>query len=255
MAVGLAFMFGFCLPINFYSPYKARNISQFWRTWHISLSALVRDYLFIPLGGSRKSAFRTAVNLILVMFLVGLWHGAGWNYIIWGLYHGLLLLLWRQIVKFQLLQILDNKNISIFSSGIFIIITNFFVVIGWTFFRAENLYVAHFALENMFLFNGVNFTLNDLLAAAYLSSDKNELNVLPAILFGFVFCWFAPNVVQIYRHHNICLDSTDVLKFKFKSLFSWNWVPNYSSAVIYAVLLTVCLLHLLEVSPFLYFDF
>jgi alginate O-acetyltransferase complex protein AlgI len=91
MAVGLAFLLGFRFPQNFNSPFKAVNISDFWRRWHMSLSSWFRDYLFIPLGGSRRGARRTVLNLFITMFLVGLWHGAAWTFVVWGLVHGLFL--------------------------------------------------------------------------------------------------------------------------------------------------------------------
>ena len=93
MAVGLAFLLGFRFPQNFDSPYRARNISEFWRRWHMSLSFWLRDYLFLPLGGSRGSRSRTLLNLLVVMFLGGLWHGAAWTFIVWGLMHGAFLVI------------------------------------------------------------------------------------------------------------------------------------------------------------------
>ena len=91
MAVGLAWLLGFRFPQNFNSPFKAVNISDFWRRWHISLSSWFRDYLFIPLGGSQRGPTRTVGNLVVTMFLAGLWHGAGWTFVVWGLVHGLFL--------------------------------------------------------------------------------------------------------------------------------------------------------------------
>jgi len=91
MAVGLAFLLGFRFPQNFNSPFKAVDISDFWRRWHMSLSSWFRDYLFIPLGGSRRGAKRTVLNLVVVMALVGLWHGAAWTFVVWGLVHGFFL--------------------------------------------------------------------------------------------------------------------------------------------------------------------
>jgi alginate O-acetyltransferase complex protein AlgI len=91
MAVGLAWLLGFRFPQNFNSPFKAENISDFWRRWHMSLSGWFRDYLFIPLGGSRLGARRTVLNLVVTMFLAGLWHGAAWTFVVWGLVHGFFL--------------------------------------------------------------------------------------------------------------------------------------------------------------------
>ena len=91
MAIGLAWLIGFRFPQNFNSPFKAANIADFWRRWHMSLSAWIRDYVFIPLGGSRRGTRRTTVNLLVTMFLAGLWHGAAWTFVVWGLVHGALL--------------------------------------------------------------------------------------------------------------------------------------------------------------------
>jgi alginate O-acetyltransferase complex protein AlgI len=130
MAVGLAYMLGFQFPQNFNSPYKAINISDFWRRWHISLSTWLRDYLFIPLGGSRKGTLRTARNLAITMILGGLWHGANWTFIVWGLYHGVLL------ASHQLLRVRGwtpgNRRLNQ-------ALTFVFVVVGWVFFRAPTI--------------------------------------------------------------------------------------------------------------------
>ena len=88
MAIALARMFGIVLPWNFNSPYKALNISDFWRRWHMTLSRFLRDYLYIPLGGNRRGEFRRYVNLMVTMGLGGLWHGAAWTFVLWGLFHG-----------------------------------------------------------------------------------------------------------------------------------------------------------------------
>jgi D-alanyl-lipoteichoic acid acyltransferase DltB (MBOAT superfamily) len=98
MAIGLALLFGIRLPVNFRSPYKATSIIDFWRRWHITLSRFLRDYLYIPIGGNRLGAQRRYINLMLTMALGGLWHGAGWNFLIWGALHGVFLAvnhLWR----------------------------------------------------------------------------------------------------------------------------------------------------------------
>src|SRR5688572_25388747 len=96
MAIGLARMFGFRFPENFRYPYSARSIQDFWRRWHISLSAWFRDYVYVPLGGNRGTPGRTYLNLVTVFFLCGLWHGANWTFVVWGLYHGLFLVLERR---------------------------------------------------------------------------------------------------------------------------------------------------------------
>lgn len=135
IAIGAALILGFKIPINFNKPYFATSPSDFWKRWHISLSSWLRDYLYIPLGGNRKSSVRTHANLIIVMFLGGLWHGASWNFVIWGLMHGLYLTLHKFISdKFPVLKIhpfFKSKTGKIIS----IIITQYFVFLAWIPFR------------------------------------------------------------------------------------------------------------------------
>src|SRR5690606_17093822 len=95
MAIGLGRMFGFNIRENFMHTYTSKSVKEFWRRWYISLSTWFRDYLYIPLGGSRGSKLRTYINLIIVFFITGLWHGASWNFVVWGLFHGAFLLIER----------------------------------------------------------------------------------------------------------------------------------------------------------------
>lgn len=127
MAIGLGLMLGFNLPENFDFPYMARSVREFWRRWHISLSTWFRDYLYIPLGGSRVSQNRLYFNLILVFLLTGFWHGASWNFIVWGLLHGAFMLLERQKGPFQ------------WPVGLQRLYTLLAVGLAWVFFRTENL--------------------------------------------------------------------------------------------------------------------
>jgi alginate O-acetyltransferase complex protein AlgI len=142
MAIGLGLMLGFVFPKNFDSPYKAESITDFWRRWHMSLSTWLRDYLYIPLGGSRKGPRRTYVNLAVVMLLGGLWHGAAWNFVIWGGFHGLLLAGERMRGKRSFFAQLPRP---LRVGGTF-----FLVLISWVFFRADNLGRAVSYLGNMF---------------------------------------------------------------------------------------------------------
>ena len=141
MAIGLALMLGFVLPKNFDSPYKADSITEFWRRWHISLSSFLRDYLYIPLGGNRKGAGRTYVNLLLVMLLGGLWHGAAWNFVIWGGFHGVLLALERSRSKRSLFEPLPRP---LRVAGTFLL-----VLISWVIFRSASLSNAGALLASM----------------------------------------------------------------------------------------------------------
>ncbi|MGD9975013.1 MAG: MBOAT family protein [Desulfatirhabdiaceae bacterium] len=130
MAIGLGRMFGFTFLENFNFPYISRSIQEFWRRWHISLSTWFRDYLYIPLGGNRKGNLRTHVNLIIVFFLCGLWHGASWNFVVWGLFHGLFLVLERMGLEGLL-----NRMGALFRHLYVMSV----VMVGWVCFRSDNL--------------------------------------------------------------------------------------------------------------------
>ncbi len=127
MAIGLGRLFGIELPLNFDSPYQARTPSEFWQRWHITLSRWLRDYLYIPLGGNRGSALRTGFNLLATMVLGGLWHGANWTFAAWGLYHGVLLVLFR----------LNERRWTALPAALQRTMTFFAVSLGWVFFRSE----------------------------------------------------------------------------------------------------------------------
>lgn len=140
MAIGLGRMFGFQFLENFHYPYISRSIQEFWRRWHISLSNWFRDYLYIPLGGNRVSPLRTVMNLFVVFFLCGLWHGASWNFIVWGLFHGVFLALERTGF---------GRFVKQLPAGVQHLYVLLVVLVGWVFFRAENLPLALAYLKNM----------------------------------------------------------------------------------------------------------
>src|SRR5579883_2142440 len=140
MAIGLALMFGIRLPVNFRSPYKALSIIEFWRRWHITLSRFLRDYLYIPLGGNRLGEQRRYLNLMVTMLLGGLWHGAGWNFVIWGGLHGLYLCidhLWRAWRGLTAKGSKPDASSNRITMGLSWTVTFFAVVIAWVFFRAK----------------------------------------------------------------------------------------------------------------------
>lgn len=144
MAIGLGFMFGLRIPINFNSPYKAVNPSDFWQRWHISLSTCMRDYIYIPLGGNRKGELNTLRNLMLTMLIGGLWHGANWTFVVWGAYHGLLLCLYRwRAADYDRLPLVAQRAVMLVA-----------VVIGWVFFRSIDLQSALELLRIMFIPTG-----------------------------------------------------------------------------------------------------
>ena len=130
MAIGLAFMLGFTFPRNFDYPYAAASITDFWRRWHISLSSWFRDYVYIPLGGNRGGKVRTLRNLLIVFLLTGLWHGAAWTFIVWGLFHGAFLILER--IGFG--RLLARAPSLVGHAYVLLV-----VIVGWVIFRAENM--------------------------------------------------------------------------------------------------------------------
>ncbi len=206
MAIGLALMFGIVLPINFFSPYKSTSIIEFWRRWHITLSNFLRDYLYIPLGGGRAGAFRRYVNLMIVMLLGGLWHGASWTFVLWGGLHGAMLVvnhLWRATISPRLL-VLNSIALPFYG-----VLTFLLVVVGWVLFRAESFAGATNVLGGMFypqaisLPWGVAFALG-IDPAHWIFGDKGlsfpDLSVFLA--FGsaaYLLVWFCPNTTEIFR--------------------------------------------------------
>ena len=149
MAIGLSWMFNIRLPYNFNSPYRATSISEFWRRWHMSLSAFLRDYLYIPLGGSQKGPARRYLNLFVTMLLGGLWHGAAWTFVVWGGLHGVYLAInhaFRALVARHAPHWPDRRAYRLAAWGI----TMLAVIIGWVFFRAESFGAASRMLEGMF---------------------------------------------------------------------------------------------------------
>ena len=158
MAIGLGKCFGFTFLENFDHPYISRSVRDFWRRWHISLSSWFRDYLYIPLGGNRKGAVRTYLNLLIVFFVTGLWHGASFNFIVWGLYYGLFLILER--IGFGRLL----EKTPRFLQHLY---TLLIVVVGWVFFRADTLEAAVQYLRGMIVPAG-----NDLAAFLYIMDAR-----------------------------------------------------------------------------------
>jgi alginate O-acetyltransferase complex protein AlgI len=180
MAVGLAWLIGFRFPQNFNSPFKAVNVSDFWRRWHMSLSAWFRDYLFIPLGGSRRGPSRTVVNLVITMFLAGLWHGAAWTFVVWGLLHGAAL---------GIHGVLKRAGMTPRSTIVNRVLTFAYVIAAFVIFRAPNLHVAGTILSRMAGSAGVESlsTMQALLPSRFV-----------VLMLGLlVFAQLAPNTWQI----------------------------------------------------------
>ena len=170
MAIGLGRMFGFRLLENFNYPYISKSIKEFWQRWHISLSNWLKDYLYIPLGGNRGSTYQTYLNLLIVFLLCGLWHGAGWSFIVWGLWYGIFLILERGWIGLIL-----NKALAPVRHFYALMI----IIIGWVFFRAETLTKAIEYLKNMF-----NFSFEGMIAYPPRLYLDNE--IILALVIGFL---------------------------------------------------------------------
>ena len=192
MAVGLGLLLGIRLPQNFDSPYKAANPSQFWRRWHMTLSFWLRDYLYIPLGGSRRGLAVTVRNLMITFLIAGMWHGAGWTFIAWGLLHGV----------YQSVHVLARRaGVTPRNQWLNRGLTFIAIVVAWVFFRAPNMSVAFNMLEAMAGLNGVetlyrakvligwNLTLLILASLAWVNLVPNtwEIRVRPRVRYGVVF--------------------------------------------------------------------
>lgn len=236
MATGIALIFGIILPLNFNAPYRAQNIIEFWRRWHITLSRFLRDYLYIPLGGNRHGAFNRYRNLFLTMLLGGIWHGAGWTFIMWGALHGFYLCVNHLWIHIKAQQGLSGPP-TIFSRIFSQVTTFFFVVVGWVFFKATNFTSAVSILKSMLGFNGFQISSRPDLAPykAYL-----------LIALSLAIIWFAPTV---YEYLQMRQYSSKVVQAPQK----------YSMATIVAlVIITITsLLFLLTIqkAEFLYYDF
>ena len=240
MAIGLGWMFNINLPFNFNSPYKATSITDFWRRWHITLSNFLRDYLYIPLGGSRRGEIRRYANLIVTMLLGGLWHGAGWTFVVWGGLHGLCLSInhgWRKL-NIALPKLLAGT------------LTFLVVVLGWVLFRASSLEAGLAMITTMLggqgivipgepegklaVLTGLGIQLKSWQALSYLPAinGSKAMSILSLVLL-ILSATLLPNSQQIAR----------------------NIKPNWWWATSLGILTSICLLSLNRVSEFLYFQF
>ena len=233
MAIGLGLMFGVVLPANFNSPYKATSIVDFWRRWHISLSNFLRDYLFIPLGGSRAGELMRFRNLFLTMLIGGIWHGAGWNFVIWGAWHGGLLCvvhLYRKLKiskSFKLFQIVSFNRF----------ITFVLVMLGWIFFRAHDLNSALSIFGKL-----ASLEVADLHVQFYEFFTTHKFRTLVLLTAGGV-AFFVPNSNELTRVFK-------VLVFKRKNIIIQIFV-----SLVLALLLNICFLMMSSPMTFLYYQF
>lgn len=258
MALGLGRIMGIRLPLNFNSPYKATNIADFWRRWHITLSRFLHAYLYIPLGGNRNGVVRHYTNLMTVMLLGGLWHGAGWTFVLWGGLHG------GYLVVHRLLQWAATYSPSldtIIRIRILAWTTTFTaVVIGWVFFRAESVQAASSLLRGMAGLNGVSFPtqlkpLEAPLSILIPGITFNDMGAFPVVAIPWVFfagllAFLTPNIAQIFHAAEPTVDNP-CRPSRLK------WQPRLITGLTLGILLFFCLRaqFVLAPSEFLYFNF
>ena len=232
IAIGSARLFGIRLPQNFASPYKAESIIDFWRRWHITLSRFLRDYLYFPLGGSRRGMPRRYVNLLITMILGGLWHGAGWTFVFWGLLHGLFLIanhLWRHMSLGFLPKLPAFCRHRLVASTVARTMTFLAVLIAWIFFRAETFSGALSILAGMIgLGTGDPAPLADGQVTGGITGSLKEPLILAGLL---LFVWFSPSLRQIMVNYRPVIETRPEPKLP-NGLAFLRWRPNLVWALI-----------------------
>ncbi|MBD3795481.1 MAG: MBOAT family protein, partial [Epsilonproteobacteria bacterium] len=218
MAIGISLMFNIILPINFNSPYKALNIQDFWRRWHITLSRFLRDYIYIPLGGNKVSLYHNYLNLFGVFFIGGIWHGASWMFIIWGSLHGFAIVIHR---IYKDLGFRMNSFLAWF-------LTINFINITWIFFRAKDMDSAIKVLSGMFGLNG----WGDIKITNFLHNIGNSIEITLYFIVAII-----------------------ILMSKNSNQLADNFRPTKKIALAIGLILALGILSLSKVSEFLYFNF
>lgn len=236
MAIGLGKMMNIDLPINFNSPYKSFTIVEFWKRWHITLTRFFTKYVYIPLGGNRKGKLRTYINIMIVFTLSGLWHGANWTFIVWGMMHGLFLVITRHFKNF-----FEKMH-----SALSWIITFLFVNVAWVFFRADSIHQALVFFKRILLGN-YGIILDTIRECFYLPEFKLILNQYPFIILkqfsGIVMIMYFAFVLLIILGSKNAYEKMNEFK------------PSYRKLFITIFLLVWCIVSFSGVSKFLYFNF
>ncbi|MGA2045048.1 MAG: MBOAT family protein [Roseiarcus sp.] len=247
MAIGLSLLFGIVLPFNFDSPYKARSIVEFWRRWHITLSRFLRDYLYIALGGNRRGALRRNANLLATMLLGGLWHGAGWTFVIWGGLHGVYLVVnhrWTAVVR-------RAPGLARFAGTIpyallALALTQIAVVVAWVFFRADGIVAARHVLVAMAGGRGKSPPGPALV----------DITQLGFVAVGYLICLCLPNVNSMFAQWHVGLVTYDNPPAWSLPNFKWRLRPAWAVAAAFILVIGVVVSAVVgEGSPFLYFQF
>jgi len=241
MAIALAMMFGIVLPQNFNSPYQATSLAEFWRRWHMTLSRFLREYLYIPLGGNRHGEFRRYANLMVTMLLGGLWHGAAWTFVFWGLFHGVGLAIHHgwQTLGSKISPKGSAWRPAWLSAWMGRAATLWFVATGWVLFRSANLATAQRLLATM-AGGGTS------VSAGAPSLIKPGFWLWLGLMLAFV--WFLPNTGEIMEHH-----LTPGQAAKPAGWLQWKITPRW--AYLTGLLLAASILSLSRAGEFLYYNF
>lgn len=265
MAVGISWMFGIRLPVNFHSPYKAASIIEFWRRWHMTLSRFLRDYLYVPLGGNRLGQGRRYLNLFLTMLLGGIWHGAGWTFVMWGALHGLFLCcnhVWRQVPT-----LIDpgNRNLQRLGSVFAWALTFLCVTVAWVFFRADNFSSALEVIKGMAGLNGIILPENYAAKLGPVGRSLAEMGVefgnaglfvgkqgLLALAGVAVIAFLMPNSSQFFGVRSPGISPFDS-SGSVRSRLAWD--DSAAWAVTLGAAAAIAMLGASYGSPFLYFQF
>ena len=227
MAVGISYLFGIKLALNFKTPYLSANATEFWKRWHITLSEWIRDYIYIPLGGSWYGSGRKYLNLFIAMAISGLWHGAAWTFVIWGMYHGILLIIHNIYGKWAKPQWLDRFSNTRFYHTLSIVVFFQFVCIGWVFFRVDGIANAARIVLKMLMFNPLHF-------------DTNLVKYLAVIVFLFIL-----HIVEKWGRQNYHQLAEVWQRF----------LPAPIRALAYTMFIIILIISVKTQSSFIYFQF
>ncbi|MBT7558739.1 MBOAT family protein [Candidatus Woesearchaeota archaeon] len=283
MALGIARMFGIILPVNFFSPFKATNIADFWRRWHITLSNFIKDYLFYPVNivmtryailnkynKIGEFLITVLVPMMIAWFLAGLWHGSNWTFVIFGLMHGCYLIVYRIYLDIRYLIFSKGGKSGIFSTALLRMFMFFIVTMSFVMFRSESVNGAISMYKSMVGGRGISVSswfeskmavlgdIPNILGVRYdgffyngiLTSNPENLILFLAFLFFIV--WFSPNVIELFRLNNPAL-GVDVLLKNAKNRILWN--INIYFLIATVILSVVSIMFVQQESEFIYFNF
>jgi alginate O-acetyltransferase complex protein AlgI len=244
MAIGLSFMFGIKLPVNFYSPFRAQNISEFWSTWHVTLMRFLREYIYMPLGGFLCSRNRQRFNLFTTMFVGGIWHGAGWPFVLYGVCHGVYAV-FQQFWRVNISGPRGWTGNRYYRAGAQLL-TFLVCVFTLVIFRADSVETAMRIYSSIWHFGGS-------LAGTTSVGLLREYGLIYAALgLALMACWMLPNTYQIFKACDVVTPSQPAGR---EAVIQIAWQPNTTWALFLAGLTSLCLMNLSRPSEFLYFQF